>query len=168
MKRLCLLLVGCAACASHPAPTTQGPNATRERCSSFAAPDVSAATVERLAHASNLIDYENAWKADHPGAATGTISGSDVRSLIHSRLSEVQACYAAAMGNASDGGGRVVVRFLIDADGRVTTAHVGANSFGTPEVGCCLVQRVASWRFPKPTNGFVSVEYPFTVRFSHQ
>ena len=168
MKRLCLLLMACAACASHPTPTTQGPDATRQRCSSFAASDVSAATVERLAHASNLIDYENAWKAEHPGTVTGTISGTNVRSLIHSKLSEVQGCYAAVMGDASDGGGRVVVRFVIDEGGRVATAHVGANSFGTPEVGCCLVQRVGSWKFPKPTQGFVSVEYPFTVRFSHR
>jgi TonB family protein len=127
---------------------------------------VSAATVEHLAHASNVIEYENAWKADHPGATTGTISGSEVRSIIHSKMADVQSCYAAAL-SGGDGGGRVVVRFLIDEGGRVLTAQVGANSFGTPEVGCCLVNRVASWQFPKPTSGFVSVEYPFVVRISH-
>jgi outer membrane biosynthesis protein TonB len=167
MKRLSLLLVMCAACASQPSPVRPGPESARPRCSSFAAPDVSAATVERLAHASNVIDYENAWKADHPGATTGTISGAEVRSIVHSKMAEVQRCYAAAI-SGGDGGGRVVVRFLIDEAGHVVTAHVGANSFGAPEVGCCLVNRVASWQFPKPTSGFVSVEYPFVVRISHQ
>jgi TonB family protein len=166
MKLLSLLVIACAACASEPAPGTRTAEATRQRCASIATPEVSAATIERMAHASNVIEYENVWKADHPGATSGSISGSQVRALIHSKLAEVQACYAAAQRDARDGGGRVVVRFVIDDAGRVATAHVGANSFGAPEVGCCLVNRVANWRFPQPSAGFVVVEYPFVVRFT--
>ena len=165
-RQIALLgLLSCIACgASSPAvESSTTPGRRGETCSS-AGP--SAAASQRLSAATNLIEYENAWRAEHPGATTGSISGAEVRSLVRSKLSQVHACFAA--GRSSDGSGRVVVRFVIDADGRVSTANLDRGSFGAPEVGCCVVKRVAEWTFPKPSVGdFVTVEYPFTVRVSH-
>jgi hypothetical protein len=129
---------------------------------------VSAAITQRLAKASNLLEYENLWRAEHPELAAGTISGAAVRSQIHADLPRVQACYEAALNGSSDGSGRVVVRFVIDRSGRVAVANISSNSFAAPDVGCCIVKRVVQWQFPKPAAAdFVVVEYPFVVRISH-
>jgi len=157
-----------AACASQSAPDAQE-GARRPRgdtCSSAVAPDVSAAISARLARTSNVLEYENAWKNEHPGTASGSISGSEVRARIRANLGQIQGCYESALQRGGEGGGRVVVRFVIGASGEVAAAHIG-DSFGDPEVACCVVKRVANWRFPKPSAGeFVAVEYPFVVRLS--
>jgi len=154
----------CAACASHsaPAPEHAARASQGDTCSSAVGPAVTAATSQRLAKASNVLEYENIWKAEHPGATSGTISGSEVRSRIHSNAEQLRSCYESALGGSSEGG-RVVVRFVIDPAGQVAAAHV-ADSFGAPELDCCVVKRLAQWRFPKPSAGaFVAVEYPFVV-----
>jgi TonB family protein len=164
-----LVLFCGVACAAPATPSANSParEPVARTCSSFARAGVSAATVERLEHASNLIEYENIWKADHPGATSSDIAAGTVRSLIHAKLSQVQACYEAARGRMHEGSGRVVVRFVVDAEGRVATAQIAADSFGAPEVSCCLVEHVAQWQFPKPSaDGFIVVEYPFVVRFA--
>jgi TonB family protein len=159
----------CVACAAPATPSAKHPQPepAPRTCSSFARAGVSAAIIERLEHASNLIEYENIWKAEHPGATSSDIAAGTVRSLIHAKLSQVQACYEAVLGRAHDGGGRVVVRFVINADGQVATAQIASSSFDAPEVSCCLVEHVGQWEFPRPSaDGFVVVEYPFVVRFS--
>lgn len=163
----CLISTGCASTSSPTTTTIAGPTA-QHKCSSYVREDVSPDTALRLGHATNLIEYENIWKADHPGATSGSVSGSEVRAVIHGKLAEVQACYAPVVDQAADGGGRVVVRFVIDERGTVASAHIGSNSFGSPEVGCCVVEHVGRWTF-LPSNGgaFAVVEYPFTVKVSH-
>jgi TonB family protein len=164
-----LVVFCCVACATPATPSANSPprEQAARTCSSFARAAVSAATVERLEHASNLIEYENIWKAAHPGATSSDIAAGTVRSLIHAKLSQVQACYEAARGRMHEGSGRVVVRFVVDAEGRVATAQIAADSFDAPEVSCCLVEHVAQWQFPKPSaDGFIVVEYPFVVRFA--
>jgi hypothetical protein len=166
-----LVVVFCGtACATHSPPVASNPTSKRPsvECPDIAQSGVSAASEQRLASASNVLEYENIWKADHAGATTGTISGAAVRAVVQSKLSQVQACYEMAMDDSGEAGGKVVVRFVIDASGHVSIAHIGSNSFGSADVGCCLLTRVSQWTFPAPTaDGFVVVEYPFVVRISH-
>jgi TonB family protein len=162
-----LLVVICAACAAQSAPVATGDTSKRpgESCPSF---DVSADASTRLAGATNVLEYENIWKQTRPGSSTGTISGSAVRSLIHSKLSQLQACYELALDGTGEASGRVVVRFIVDPSGQVAHANISSNSFGRPDIGCCVLARVAAWAFPAPTgDGFVAVEYPFVVRVSY-
>jgi TonB family protein len=170
MTRRATLRIGwllLSACASQPAPNSV-PQLRGDTCLSVAEAGVSAATAQQLGAASNLLEYENVWKAGHPAATTGTISGAEVRSTIRGNLAHVQACYEPVLNGPAAEGGRVVVRFVIDGSGHVVAANIGSNSFGAPEVGCCVVKQVAQWRFPAPVaGGFVTVEYPFVVRIQH-
>jgi TonB family protein len=162
-----LIVVICAACSAQTAPVATGGTSKRpgETCPSF---DVSADASTRLAGASNVLEYENIWKQTHPGSSTGTISGSAVRSLIRSKQLQLQACYELALEDTHEASGRVVVRFIVDASGQVANANISSNSFDRPDIGCCVLARVADWTFPAPTaDGFVAVEYPFVVRISH-
>lgn len=160
-----LALLLCA-CAARPAPRPEGSSAV-DTCSSFTQPGVSAATKQDLERATNSLEYENIWRAAHPGAATGTVNGAAVQATIRAHASEIQRCYEAALMNSRESGGRVVVRFLIDEGGRVPSVSIGSSEVHTPELGCCVVKRVAEWTFPAPENaGFVVVEYPFVVHLA--
>jgi outer membrane biosynthesis protein TonB len=155
----------CVACAAPSPPRTA--TSARDTCSSVTPPGSSAATIKSLERASSSLEYENVWRAAHPSAATGTVNGEEVRATIRAHASEVQECYAAALLNSNESGGRVVVRFVIDPSGRVPTVTIGASELHAPELGCCVVKRVAEWTFPKPENaGFVVVEYPFVVHLA--
>ena len=160
----------CVACAGHAGPvaSVHASKQTAEACPTFAKHAVSSASARRLAAASNVLEYENIWKDAHPGSTTGSIGGSAVRALIHSKLSQLEACYRLALDDSGQASGRVVVRFVIDPRGEVAHANIGSNSFGRPDIGCCVLARVAQWRFAAPRgDGFVAVEYPFVVRVSY-
>lgn len=157
----------CAACAARSAPAVKSSAPAADTCSSYAQPGISAATARSLEDASNALEYENVWRASQPGTPTGSVSGNDVRATIRANATQIQACYEAALLNSTERGGRVVVRFVIDPSGHVPSASIGASEVRAPELGCCVVKRVAQWTFPRPENaGFVVVEYPFTVHIS--
>ncbi len=156
-----------AACAGQPEPRNAN-DAERVRgdtCASVVQAGVDADVVERLERASNVLEYESVWRAEHPGSAQGTIGGTEVRARIRSHASDIHGCYESALDRLPAGKGRVAVRFIVDADGGVPAVSIFSNDFQDPEVGCCVAKRVSQWRFPSPTNGgFVVVEYPFIVR----
>lgn len=153
-----------AACAGG-APPRSADRAAPEACSSATQPSVSGETVKRLEQAGNVLEYENVWREAHPGSASGTISGSEVRARIRSHTAEIQECYASALDRLPAGESRVVVRFVVDASGRVPAVSIASSDFEDQTVGCCVAKHAAQWTFPTPTNGgFVVVEYPFVVR----
>jgi hypothetical protein len=163
-----VVLFLCAACAGRTPSTANGTDvASGEACSSVTQPGISAATAERLERASNVLDYENIWRAENPGTVQGTIGGSEVRARIRSNAGQIRGCYESALDKLPACEGRVIVRFVIDASGHVAAVNITSNDFEAPEVGCCVAKHVAQWTFPSPTNGgFVVVEYPFVVRTS--
>jgi TonB family protein len=166
LARLSTLAALCNGCAARSAPPTESVP-TPDTCSSYAERGISAATVHSLEGASNALEYENIWRASHPGTPIGSIPGAGVRATIHAHGADIQACYEAALPSSTETGGRVVVRFVIDPSGHVTSASIGASELKAPELGCCVVKRVAQWTFPKPEGaGFVVVEYPFVVHLS--
>ena len=132
------------------------------------APAVDRQISERLARATNVMEYENIWKDAHPRATLGTLRRDALRSLVRERTPELQRCYEAALGTLPDGSGHVAVRLVIDANGRVPSVHVASSNFDSPQVACCLANHIARWTLPTPEGGdFVVVEYPFNVRISH-
>lgn len=121
--------------------------------------------MQRLARASNVLEYERIWQSEHPGSAPGTISGTEVRARIRANTAGIQECYESALDRLPAGEGRVVVRFVVVTSGGVPAVNVTSNDFQVPAVGCCVAKRVSEWHFPSPTNGdFIVVEYPFVVR----
>ena len=160
------LIVFLTACASQSTPVAGGKRAS-EPCPKFASSGLGSEAAERMAGASNLLEYENIWRQAHPGSAAGTINSTALRSIIHSKVNQLEACYHLALDDKRAASGRVVVRFVVDSSGSVATATISANSFGRPDIGCCVLARVAEWTFPAPSaDGFVVVEYPFNVRVS--
>jgi TonB family protein len=158
-----------AACGAHATqPTPQTPVARDDgACAQLNDPQAQPQAAA-LAAATNVLEYEAAWKQAYPAAALGGIAPAEIRTVVREHTDELRGCYAQALAKVGQASGRVVVRFVIEPQGRVAAAHVAKNELGLPGVGCCVVQRVAAWRFPAPREGgYAVVEYPFTVRLSH-
>lgn len=156
----------CAACGPHPVHShVSKPKPAGDTCASHSQASVSADTTRSLERATSSLEYENIWRAAQPTSSTGSVSSTAVRTTIREHSAQIQACYEAALTNSSETGGRVVVRFVIDASGHVPSASIASSEVQSAELGCCVAKEVTEWTFPPPEPaGFVVVEYPFTVR----
>ncbi|UCH78942.1 MAG: TonB family protein [Candidatus Coatesbacteria bacterium] len=89
------------------------------------------------------------------------LTPSQINATITKRRSGIQSEYNALLkSNPHLGGGKIVVRFTIAADGRVTSAEVLSDTVGNAELSSAIVRRVRSWKFPR-AGGESTVIYPF-------
>jgi TonB family protein len=71
----------------------------------------------------------------------------------------VRFCYERALQRRPELRGRVVTRFTIGDDGRVTRAAIADSSVADADVGACVAAAERRWRFPAPCAG--DMRYPF-------
>ena len=161
-----LLLAACGAQATQPGEPVRTAKQEPGACSVLKDPQAQS-QAQALASATNVLEYEAAWRRAFPAAALGGMGAAEVRAVARAHMPEISRCYEAALAKVDEAKGRVVVRFVIDPQGNVPSAHLAADELGVEGVGCCVVQRVAAWTFPRPQGGYAIVEYPFTVRLSH-
>jgi len=89
------------------------------------------------------------------------LDASEINRVITQRRSGIQSEYNSLLkSNPHLGGGKIVVRFTIAADGRVTSAEVLSDTVGNAEFSSAIVRRVRSWKFPR-AGGESTVIYPF-------
>lgn len=74
----------------------------------------------------------------------------------------IRFCYQRALLARPELAGKIVIAFVIGADGRVYAASLAESTMGAPDVEGCIVERFRALRFP-PTGGGgqVKVRYPF-------
>jgi hypothetical protein len=161
------MLTACGAQTSQRSGTSPSPQRAAEHCAALPDP-LAQSQAQALASAANIFEYEAAWRRVYPAAALGGIGAAEVRRVVHAHTADLSGCYEPALAKVDQAAGRVVVRFVIDPQGGVPAAHLAKDELGVEGVGCCLVQRVAAWKFPAPEGGYAVVEYPFTVRLSHR
>jgi len=86
-----------------------------------------------------------------------------IQSFIRGHINEARACYEPILLTQPSARGRVRVRFGISPLGAVETSCVVSSDLGAPSVDACLLDRVLTWRLPKPQGGgWVIVDYPFS------
>ncbi|MBE8221913.1 MAG: AgmX/PglI C-terminal domain-containing protein [Bdellovibrionales bacterium] len=99
---------------------------------------------------------------------SGGLDKAAIAAVIQAHLSEVRFCYEKALQGQPDLKGRVVVGFLIKANGLVKTAKIKASSLNFPSVEFCIVKHLKLWKFPYPRGGaIVKVSYPFVLQRSN-
>ena len=58
--------------------------------------------------------------------------------------------------------GKVVVRFVIDATGKVTAASIASSTVSSPKLEACLLKTIKRLTFPSVEGGgVIVVNYPF-------
>ncbi|MBM4372595.1 MAG: AgmX/PglI C-terminal domain-containing protein, partial [Deltaproteobacteria bacterium] len=75
----------------------------------------------------------------------------------------VQRCYLDVVRRNPNAGGRLVLELTIAPNGRADV-KVASDAVGDPAVASCVVQKIKSWRFPKPEEKSVKLKVPFMFR----
>ena len=90
--------------------------------------------------------------------ATASLDKDLVRGRIRAHNAEYRACYEAALKKDPKLEGKVVVKFVVEKDGKVSSA----KSEGMPAIDDCISRAIAKIQFPSNTRGSFTVSYPFT------
>ncbi|MCB0390045.1 MAG: AgmX/PglI C-terminal domain-containing protein [Bdellovibrionales bacterium] len=95
----------------------------------------------------------------------GGLDKSQIDAVVKRNLGQVIYCYEKGLQKEPDLSGRVAVRFIIAASGKVSFAKVHSTSLRSKPVESCIVSKLKTWKFPKPYGQVnVKVTYPFSLR----
>ncbi|MEM7604327.1 MAG: AgmX/PglI C-terminal domain-containing protein [Myxococcota bacterium] len=98
-----------------------------------------------------------------PEGSDGVASGYSreaIRNVIRQNRNQVRYCYERELANEPQLAGRVLLTFIIGADGAVRSTNPESDP-GLESVGACAAERARGWTFPAPDDGVVQVSYPF-------
>lgn len=102
---------------------------------------------------------------DEPGRVEGGLDREVIRRVILSHRAQIRYCYEKRLNTNPGLQGKVVVEFVIGADGKVTSARAAEQTLADPEVANCLISKLKGWTFPEPKGGgVVVVTYPFLFK----
>lgn len=92
----------------------------------------------------------------------GSIDREAVRRVIRSILQQIKSCYERRLRTNSGLEGKVVIRFIIEEQGRVRKADTKSSTLNDRDVESCVASRIKEQRFPDPPAGTIAeVDYPF-------
>lgn len=93
----------------------------------------------------------------------GGMSREAVLEVVNAHLDEIRDCYERELLHSPGLTGKIVLEWLIREDGSVSYAKVAFTNIGhSSDLHLCVQAQVATWKFPKPTNGHeVLVTFPF-------
>ncbi|MGZ3425082.1 MAG: TonB family protein, partial [Polyangia bacterium] len=81
-----------------------------------------------------------------------------IRRVVRAHVNELRFCYERALQSRPELAGRVVSRFTIGFDGRVSSSTIASSTIAAG-VDSCVAQAIARWQFVPRCVGAVS--YPF-------
>ena len=101
-----------------------------------------------------------------PGGEGETFSGSidreAIRRVIRENQRQIQACYEKTLNKNPNLYGKVILEWVIVANGRVSSARVSSSTLKNSEVEQCILSRLRTWKFPEPPpDQEAVVSYPF-------
>ncbi len=94
----------------------------------------------------------------------GGLSPEVIRRVVHPNLGRLRSCYELGLRANPKLEGRVVVKFVIDPSGAVSSAQEGNSDLQDAGVVVCVLGAFRRMKFPRPESGSVTVTYP--VMFS--
>jgi outer membrane biosynthesis protein TonB len=105
-------------------------------------------------------------KPDSGAANRGSLEKDVIRRVIQRHIGEVKRCYEAQLEKDKDLAGKIMVRFLIGVEGKVTESGIQESTLKSPAAEKCIADAVRGWEFPRPRGGTVAVSYPFVLASS--
>lgn len=95
----------------------------------------------------------------------GGLDRDQINAVIQRNRGQVTYCYERGLQQDPSLSGRVEVKFIVDANGRVRAAQVANTSLSARKVEDCIVNKLRGWKFPTPVgNVNVRVTYPFLLQ----
>ena len=92
----------------------------------------------------------------------GALDKGLIEGVIKADMASVQACYQAALNARPDLETQLVIKFVIQGDGTVSSARIKSTEMPDEPLEGCLIGRFEALRFPEPVGGgSVIVSYPF-------
>jgi TonB family protein len=92
----------------------------------------------------------------------GNLSKDEIEAVIRANLAKIKACYERQLQFKRGLQGRVMSKFVINPDGRVSTASISQSELRDGATETCISNEIRRWKFPLPRGGGqVSVSYPF-------
>jgi hypothetical protein len=87
-----------------------------------------------------------------------------VARIVHASFARLRLCYELGLRANPELAGDVVVRFVIDRSGAVSTSAVGTDTtLADPDVNACIARQVGQLSFPRPEGGIVTVVYGLSL-----
>ena len=93
-------------------------------------------------------------------ATNGRLPSEVIQRVVRQHNRTLRHCYENGRRINPKLSGRIVVKFIIDRSGSVTTAEDGGSDLPDEGVIGCVVQAFGNLTFPQPEGGPVSVVYP--------
>lgn len=92
----------------------------------------------------------------------GSLQKSEIEAVIQKSLTSIRYCYQRRLQAQPELGGKIIVKFVVAADGSVSSSSVKKSSMGDAEVESCILGRFRRMTFPAPRGGGMAiVSYPF-------
>lgn len=102
---------------------------------------------------------------DEEALVEGGLDKDQIAAVINRHIGEVIYCYEKGLQVKPGLSGRVGVKFTINGGGVVSSAGVGSTSLNSAQVEGCILNKLRTWKFPKPVGGVnVKVQYPFVLK----
>jgi hypothetical protein len=97
----------------------------------------------------------------------GGLEKSEINAVVDENFAQIRYCYNKGLRNNPSLKGKVVSKFVITGEGKVSVSKVGSSTLLNPGVENCISARISTWTFPKPRGGGqVTVNYPFILNKS--
>ncbi len=88
-----------------------------------------------------------------------------IAALIRKNIGHILYCYERSLSANPNLFGKVSVKFIIGASGKVETQKIGESTLRDNRVEGCILDKVSQWKFPEPKGGVqVVVTYPFLFK----
>ncbi len=97
----------------------------------------------------------------------GSLDPEIIRRIVREHAGQIRYCYESELTRTPGIYGKIVMKWVINGEGRVMQATPAESQMKNANVESCLASRIKTWVFPKPKGGgIVIVNYPFVFKQS--
>src|SRR5262249_32320137 len=93
----------------------------------------------------------------------GRLSPEVVRRIVRGSFGRFRSCYESGLRANPALRGKVVVRFVIGADGAISSVGNGGSDLPDANVMSCVIRSFHGLDFPRPQSGVVVVSFPILL-----
>ncbi len=90
----------------------------------------------------------------------GVLEPDQIRGVVEPHSNELSSCYLSRVGDRRWLGGRVLLKWELEADGAVRSVHIAESDLGTWPVEKCLLEHSRRLKFPAPRGGATDFTVP--------